>query len=241
MWGVGSRISKGLLEMGCETALDLARCDPSLLRSKWSVVLERTAAELRGVPCMAIDDVPAAKKQIACTRSFGRPVSDFQSLAEALTEFATRAAEKLRKQSSHAGQVLAFIRTSPFREGPRLSRSMVVPLVQPASDTRTIVKAALHALRSIYEPDYAIAKAGVMMLDLQRDDMGQGAFDFDDDDDASPALMKTLDHINDRYGKGSLRMASGQIGRAPRDWAMRQERRTPAYTTEWEAMPVCRA
>jgi DNA polymerase V len=243
VWGVGRQISKGLFDMGCSTALDLARMDAALLRSKWSVVLERTAAELRGIRCIGMDDAPAPKKQIACTRSFGHPVFDYRSLAEALTEFASRAAEKARRQGSHAAQVLAFIRTSPFREGPSLSRSVVVPLRRPASDTPAIVGAALLALRSIYAPGFAIAKAGVMLLDLQPDNLGQGELGWGEPEIArdKDALMIALDGINDRWGKGSVKAASGQVGGAPRQWSMKQERRTPAYTTEWNDMPICRA
>jgi DNA polymerase V len=82
------------------------------------VVLERTVRELQGMPCVQLEDVPAPKKEIAYTRSFGRPVTHLEPQIEAVSEFASRAAEKLRKQSSVVGQVLVFVHTSPFRPGP---------------------------------------------------------------------------------------------------------------------------
>jgi DNA polymerase V len=70
VWGVGPRIGKQLRDTGVLTALDLARMSPSLVRERWSVVLERTVRELQGESCLAIEDAPPPKKQIAHTRSF---------------------------------------------------------------------------------------------------------------------------------------------------------------------------
>ena len=112
VWGVGRKIEAGLRETGVASALDLARADPGLIRRRWSVVLERTVRELQGQSCVDLDDAPADKQQIACTRSFGRRVSDLESLVEAVSAFSSRAAEKLRRQGGEAGQVLVFIRTT---------------------------------------------------------------------------------------------------------------------------------
>jgi len=99
------------------------------------VVLERTVRELQGTPCIDLDHAPQPKQEIACTRSFGHPVTELADLSEAVTEFASRAAVKLRKQGSLASQVLCFIRTSPFRKDPQYSRSTTVPLRRPSADT----------------------------------------------------------------------------------------------------------
>jgi len=46
---------------------------------------------------------------------------------------------------------------------------------------------------------------------------------------------------NDRFGKGALKIGSSRIGESPRGWTAKQERRTPAYTTDWLSLPVARA
>ena len=137
VWGVGRKIGAQLQEAGIKTVLDLKRLDPAMVRHRWSVVLERTVRELQGTACIGFDDEPAPKQEIACTRSFGHSVLELRELQEAVTEFASRASEKLRKQDGHAGQVLVFIRTSPFRvQDKQYSRSMVVPLRRPTADSR---------------------------------------------------------------------------------------------------------
>ena len=152
---------------------------------------------------------------VSCERAFrpdlvGRPVSD---LNEAMTHFASRAAEKLRKQGSTAQQLMCFIRTSPFRPDPQYSRSVCMPLRRPTADTATLVTAALAGLKAIYQPGFNYAKAGVMLMDLQAETVHQGELVFDDGRDIGgrSALMATLDELNQRFGRGTVLMASAGL------------------------------
>lgn len=174
--------------------------------------------ELQGTPCIAFEDAPAPRQQIASTGSFGAPVRELEPLIQAVTEFATRAAEKLRRQQSHAGQVMFFVRTSPFRKrDAQYSRSMVVPLRRPCADTAAIVGAAIQGLRAIYQPGFNLAKAGVMLVDLQPATEGQLELRLEDDEPERDRawLMQALDVINDRWGKGTMRMGSAKARRTP--------------------------
>lgn len=242
VWGVGRRIAAQLHGAGVHDVLALSRLDPALARQRWSVVLERTVRELGGMPCIALEDAPQPKQQIACTRSFGRPVTDLESLLQAVSIFASRAAEKLRQQQSLTGQILVFAHTSAHRPGPRFSRSVVVPLRRPTADTRALVQAATAGMRYLYAPGYLLAKAGVMLLDLHADDVHQGelALEVESLRDRSQ-LLTAMDALNKRYGKGTVYVGAAGPARAPKAWGMRQERRTPRYTTRWDEMPVVRA
>ena len=159
-----------------------------------------------------------------------------------MTEFASRAAVKLRKQSGLANQVMCFIRTSPFRDDPQYSRAITVPLRRPTSDTGFLVGAAVAGLKVIYKPGFNLAKAGVMLLDLQPDSVQQGELPLEADDTAERStLMQALDGLNDRYGRGTVHMASAGLAGDRRAWTMKQERKTPGYTTCWADMPIARA
>ena len=246
VWGVGPRISAQIRDEGVQTVLDLMQLSPSTVRAKWSVVLERTVRELQGQPCIGLDDAPSAKKEIACTRSFGRPVGDLGPLEEAVSEFASRAALKLRKQHSLASEVLVFVRTSPFRQGPQYNRSTVVPLVRPTANTSELTASALRGLRHIYKPGHSIAKAGVMLLDLIPGTEIQTELDFADPGTALPVegsdrLMSAMDLLNERFGRSTVHVASTGLNSRSKQWAMKQERRTPAYTTSWDEVAVVRA
>lgn len=240
IWGVGRRIGAQLAEGGILSALDLANIDPATVRRKWSVVLERTVRELRGTSCISLDDAPSGKKQIAVTRSFGRPVSELGPLLEAVSEFASRAGEKLRKQESVASQVYVFAHTSPFRPPPQFSRGVVVSLRRPTADSKQLVAAACDGVRRIFAPGYQFAKCGVMLLDLAPSTAGQWELDLDGTlgGDKS-ALMGAMDGLNQRFGRRSVFVASAGLERR-QAWAMRQERQTPQYTTRLTDIPVAR-
>jgi len=143
--------------------------------------------------------------------------------------------------------VLVFIRTSPFRQQDKqYSRSTVVPLRRPTDDSRAICQAALLGLTSIYQPGYRYAKAGVMLLELNDASVDQGELALEDDaalmrQAEGPRLMQALDAVNKRYGRGAILLASAGLAGERRVWGMKQERKTPGYTTRWEDMPVVRA
>lgn len=242
VWGVGRRIGAQLKDGGIQTVLHLARMDLGTVRQRWSVVLERTVRELQGQHCVGLEDIAPDKQEIACTRSFGRTVSALGDLSEAVSEFASRAAEKLRRQDGHASQVLTFVRTSPFRADPQYSRSIVVPLRRPTSDTSRIVEAALASLHCIFRPDFLYAKAGVMLLELQPASVHQTELALEPEEERDKGgLMGALDGLNRRYGRGTVLLGSTGLQGDQRRWSMKQERRTPQYTTRWEDMPVVRA
>ncbi len=137
---------------------------------------------------------------------------------------------------------MCFVRTSQFRKQDRqYSRSMIVPLLEPTADTHQLVQAALRGLQAIYRPGYNYAKAGVMLLGLQSNTVQQGMLDLGDRPAHRAGLMSALDSLNDRYGRGSIGLASAGIRKVQRNWVMKQERQTPQYTTKWEDMPVVRA
>ena len=241
VWGIGPRIADQLRVLGVRTVLDAARLDPATVRRRWSVVLERTIRELQGQPCIGLEQAPPAKQQIACTRSFGQPVTELVPMVQAVSEFAARTGEKLRAQGGRAGQVLVFAHTSPFRPGKSYSKSMTLSLRRPSSNTLELVATAGRGMRAIFKPGYHFMKAGVMLLDLVPEGQEQGELPLDEAGEASERLMGAVDAINDRYGQGSIRVASAGVQVKKHEWEMRQQLRTPRYTTRWDELPVARA
>jgi DNA polymerase V len=254
VWGVGRKINAKLNEVGVRSVLDLVRVDAAALRKKFSVVLEKTLRELRGTACMTMDDAPAAKKQILVSRSFGKSVTDIAGIVEAISEFASRAAEKLRQQKSVAGSIGIFFMTSPFRQNDRQhSVNFTVPLIQPSADTRLLVSAAVNAVRWQFRSGFNYAKAGVMLIDLSPAGQQQGELDLISETLHSrvggagrdrTGLMQAIDKLNRRFGRGSVQIGSASLASNDddeRSWSTKQERRSLRYTTRWEEMPVVRA
>lgn len=241
VWGVGPRIAAQLKEHGINTVAELAKLDPATVRSRWSVVLERTVRELQGKRCISLDDQPVPKKEIAYTRSFGGSVTELEDLLAAVTRFASGAAVKLRAQNSKAGQLMVFAHTSPFRPGPKYCRSFMVPLRRPTADTVELVQAAVMGMNAIYRTGINFAKAGVMLVDLQSDAVVQHELDLEAEPEARGQLMATLDQLNDRYGRGTVQIASAGVKGPRKGWEMKQSLLTPQYTTRWADLPIARA
>lgn len=235
VWGVGRLLSKRLNALGITTALDLANASPRAIRDQFSVVLERTVRELNGESCIELEEIPPTKKQIVCSRSFGVKITQFELLREAVCEYATRATEKLRKEQQQAKVLTVFIRTSPFKDNePQYSNSASGELLIPSCDTRDFIELANHLLKRIWKDGFRYAKAGVMLSDFYDPGMFQpGLFDDVSTRSNSQQLMSVLDTIN-QSGAGKIFFA-GQGTK--KDWSMKREHLSPAYTTRWDQLP----
>lgn len=238
VWGVGRRLSKRLNALGITTALDLANASPRAIRDQFSVVLERTVRELNGESCIELEEFPPTKKQIVCSRSFGAKVTQFELLREAVCEYATRATEKLRKEQQQAKVMTVFIRSSPFKDNePQYSNSASGELLIPSCDTRDFIELASHLIKRIWKDGFRYAKAGVMLSDFYDPGMFQpGLFDDVSTRSNSQQLMSVLDTIN-QSGAGKVFFAGQGL---KKDWSMKREHLSPAYTTRWDQLPRVR-
>ena len=237
IWGVGRKLAPKLEALGCRSVLDLKRANPERLRQQFSVVMEKTIRELNGTVWIELEEMAPAKKQIISSRSFGQSVRDYASLAESITSYMSRAAEKLRRQQSFASSVYVHIRTSPFKpDDPFYSNGMTIPLPSPTDDTRQLVNVALWALKQIYRPNYNYAKAGVMLSELvPAQGVQADLFSQAQANPKSSALMSTMDSINQKLGRETIKLASEGFRRP---WKMKQGNKSPAYTTKWTEVPV---
>ncbi len=240
VWGVGRRIGAHLHKAGIKTVKALREAPPLWLRAKFGVVMERTGNELRGLSCLALEEITAPRKQIVSSRSFGQPVHTQSELGESITSYITTAAEKLRRQRSVCEAVQVFIETNPFREqDPQYSNSITIPLPNPSCDTRLLVCAALYGLQKIYRPGFAYKKAGVILIGIGDAMVSQGSlFSEHGAGDKSDRLMEALDRLNLRYGRNTVAIASAGTSRA---WGMRRECMSPCYTTSWSDVPIAQA
>ena len=66
VWGVGRRIAARLHVMGIHTVQELKDAPPRDIRAQFGVVMERTCQELRGLSCLALEEV--APRQVAAQR-----------------------------------------------------------------------------------------------------------------------------------------------------------------------------
>ena len=235
VWGIGRRISKRLTEHGISTVQDLRVAHTGTLRVEFGVVVEKTQRELQGVQCIDLEDVTPAKKQIISSRSFGQAVKDVSVLKDAMSTFVANACAKLRAQNSHAAMIQVFLYTDRFRQDkPQYAPSMSVPLPLPTNDSLVMNRWADQLVGRMFKPEYEYKKAGVMLSEITP--VGQYQTDWlEPAQSTDTKLMDTLDGLNKRFGRGTVKVSTEG---AYRSWQMKQERKSPNYTTQWESLPL---
>ncbi len=229
VWGIGRRLAASLKSKGIITAADFVKMPSSLVRSQYSVTLERTQRELMGHDCQIANPVTIAHKTIMTSRTFGKVLTNRDEIADAIVSFAERTARQLRDEGSVAGSVMTYVRGDHFREDlPFYSNSCQLQLATPTSDTMTIVRQALVAFNNIWRDGFGYRKAGVMALDIQHGGAIQlNVFD-PEDHGKLRRLMTSIDGINNLYGRRSVKLAPGlQRG----EWAPNQNHFQPLSKT----------
>lgn len=232
VWGVGRRISKKLEAMGIKTVLQLADTDIRFIRKHFNVVLERTVRELRGEPCLGLEEFAPVKQEIVCSRSFGGRITEYHEMRQAICSYASRAAEKLRGEHQYCRFISAFVKTSPFAlNEPYYGNSASVKLLTPTQDSRDIITAAMKCLDAIWRDGHRYQKAGVMLGDFYSQGVAQlNLFDDNAPRKNSGKLMEVLDHLNAKNGRGSLYFAGQGIQTT---WQMKRDMLSPRYTTRF--------
>lgn len=226
VWGIGRRQAVKLEKQGVKTAYAFTLLPGSWVRRNMTVVGERTWKELRGISCINMESAPPAKKQICTSRSFGKMLTDIETIAEAIATHASTCAKKLRLQKSYAMSLMVFIRTNNFREDlPQYWKNTVIHLPVPTNDTQEIVHYALTGLKIIFVNGYQYKKAGVIITEITEGTQ-LGLFD-SVDREKHERLMQAIDKINGKYGN-CVKLAIQGTGR---DWKLKQEQLSQHFTT----------
>nr|WP_242049430.1 MULTISPECIES: DUF4113 domain-containing protein [unclassified Leptolyngbya] len=192
--------------------------------------------ELQGYSCIPLETAAAAKQSTAVTRSFGTPVTTLDRLQSALASYASRAAEKLRSQRQVARHMQIFWHTNRHQAHPR-SWSVTIALPVDTHDPRDLIHAIDPAVERLYQAGHLIAKAGIILYELQPEQVSQPDL-FQRPNPRSKALMRAMDTINRRYGARTIYLAACGT-RTP--WALKAERRSPRYTTCWRELWTVRS
>ena len=234
LWGVAHRTARRMAAIGIRTPLDLRQADPRFVRERFSVVTERLVYELRGIPCIALEEVTPDRKSIMVSRSFGRPVMKRIEMDEAVAAYTARAAEKMRRQKLATASLQVFVETNRFRaDDAQHYATQAVQLPVATADTGKLTGAALRGLAAIWRPGLRYKKAGVVFLDLRpAAAVAGGLFDRPDTPNRQ-RLMRALDSLNSRYGRDTVTYAASGRRRA---WKLRSDQLSPRYTTSWDEL-----
>jgi len=250
VWGVGRRTAKVFISRGIRTAWDLYRQDPIAIRHEFSICQERTVRELRGEPCLELEDFAPPKHSIQYSRSFGNLVTDLETLCQPTASFLGAAMARLRKYRLFTGAVWLALYGFSQPEGNSgvrvpYSEGLAIPLDGATDDTLTVQPCVLQGLRKLYRPEIFYQKAGVTLMALSNmPDTGKYRMFQTPEEQAEEDgilekrkdLMETLDSLRQKLGKNAIGFAVEGLPEE-REWKTRSERRSPSYTTDWDEIP----
>ena len=239
IWGVGHQYAEKLRGFGIEDACQLSRMNESWAhKNLGGVVGIRLLKELRGETAMEMEEELVNKKMIATTRMFGSPVTELRDIKEAVATYTSRAAEKLRRQQSAASIITVFVVPKEtiqpgerFRHGPAISSHVVLP--HATCQTNELIKPALQLAEQIYRKGLLYKKAGVLLSGIVPDNSVQGNLFVPASQNNHRMLMNMMDNINFSMRDDTLKFASSGT---TRNWKMRQELRSPRYSTRWDEL-----
>ena len=242
IWGVGHQYAKKLKELWCiYDALQLRNMSEEFAHTHLGgVVGVRLIRELKGIPTKEMEDELVTKKMIATTRMFGSPVGNISDIKEAIATYTSRAAEKLRRQKGAAKMISIFVVAKEqnhmidFKDrytSGTLTTSVMLPVA--TSFTNELIKPAVEMVDKLYTKGVLYKKAGVMLSGIVPDESIQGNLFLSETKNCERKLMDMIDNVNFSQRDDVLKFASSGT---TRDWKMRQELRSPRYTTRWNEL-----
>lgn len=234
IWGIGRQISILLEKNNILTPFDLIKCNDFWIKKFLTIKGYFTVQELRGIPCIQFVDEEPDKKTIISSRSFGQPISTKKELKESIAFHVSSAAFKLRQQNSLCSYVIVHIATNRFKETDLQYSNSVTIKIDDTNYTADLINTAMDGLDSIYKPGYFYKRAGIVLGGITPRKYKNKDLFTEDDFDKKERLNTAIDYLNSLYGKGSIKSAGYGFTRT---WLMKQDFKSPDYTTSWDDLP----
>lgn len=232
VWGVGRRYAKKLAALGVHTAWDLRNVTDAFAKKHLTVVGLRTVKELRGEPCIDLEQVPPAKQNICTSRSFGETLTELTDIEEAMATHMVRCATKLRRQRSCAGVLTVFLLTNRFTE-QHYYYSRTIKLDSPTSNELELLRHAVKALKQMYRPGLQYKKTGVIVSDIVPASQVQLSLLGSHNLERDTRLMHVLDELRERFGDKFVKYGVQGMGTK---WKLQKEHTSSCYTTDVEEL-----
>lgn len=229
VWGIGRRHNVKMQQYGVTTAWQLTCKPESWIRREMTITGVRTWKELHGIACIGHDD-NTGHKSLTTSRSFaGKGIDSLQALEEAVANYASDSAARLRRQKSLCSSVTLYARTDRFNpDAPSHVIQATACLPVPTNDTAEIIGHCLNMLRREYKTGFKYKKAGVTLWNITPDHTPQ-TYLFDQTDRIKQKrIMDAVDRINCNNGKNTI-MLSTQMHTG--DWQVKSEHRSRRFTT----------
>ena len=237
VWGIGRAHQKRLEMYGITNVWALRNASESWIRQEMGVVGVRLVKELKGFPCHDLEPPETDRQNMCVSRAFQKDIENIGDLKEAIATYATKMGEKLHHFNQKTSVITVFLVRNRFKgnftEGGYAYTTKTIELLVPTSDTAKIIAAATQIIEEIHHSGLAYKKAGIMASvltsnkTLQADIFGEA-----ETERKRESLMHTMDGINARMGKNTVRFSTC-ASKSFSNWQIKSAFRSPRYTTIW--------
>lgn len=234
VWGIGSRSALKLSLYGIKTAEDFLKADEKLIEKLLTITGKRVQMEMKGIPCLDLEIESEDRKQVLCSRGFGRPVTNKRELQEAVSTYLSRASERLRQNKLQCGFIHVFLQTREDKKSHSY-HGTGKRLEVPTQELTTLNDYALKLLDTIFNSGSIYVKAGVNLTDLSPLGEKQLSLFGEAQVKEEKPLSNLMDQINARFGRDTVKVASCGTKKA---WILKSEFKSPAYTTRFKEIPT---
>jgi len=243
IWGVGYSKTKFLKKHGITTAYSLKNYD--LLKAKKFLTVNgyRTVQELNGIA--AIDKIKEKARQvISVSRSFKAPVYEIKDIITALSEYTQEAVARMRDEKLSCKYISVYLMTNSYAKGDQYFNTLSAELPHLSAYLPEIQRTANELAKKIYRPNYKFRKVMIALTGLDYDNSRQ--YDLFDKSrkikEFNEPLMQAFDTINNKYGRGTLKLGCGLTGNKPQEegqdpWKLKRDYLSPRYTTNINEIP----
>jgi len=244
IWGIGPSKAAFLKRQGINTALALKNYPLDKAKKHMTITGYRTVEELNGK--QVIDRIEDAPHQVvSVSRSFQTAVYELNDIITALSEYTQEAVKRIRAENLSCRYITVYLMTNAYAGGDQYFNQMSAEVSSPSAYLPEITAVANELLKRIYRPNYKYRKVMIALTGLTNDTHPQLDL-FDNHRNIvklNEPLMKTFDKINDRYGRGTIKLACGLTGKKPADnetdpWLLKRDYLSPRYTTNIEEIPL---
>ena len=237
-WGIGPRLTRRLNGLGIWTMKDLRDSDAVMLRNRFSIVMMRTILELRGIPCIPMEEEHEIKDQLIFSRSFSTPITDTHGMEQVLGIYAQQASARLHKHQRQAKVLSAWAMTSYYNTKDNHQPAVTIALPGPTADPLLLTRAAKELLPRIIN-GIKYARAGIVVTDI-RPTGAQETFEPFVNPHEAKEIGPLIQKIKQRHGVNAVGLGLAGMKAGP-EWTMRRDMMSPRYTTHWDELLIVKA
>ena len=237
LWGVGHAYEGMLRSNGINNALQLRDAPSHWVRSRMTVVGARIQSELRGLSCLALEEIPPPQKMIGTAQGFGMLIETIEELLEAAANYANKEAAKLRKQKQCVKELVVWVQTNSFGRDPQYGNKAEIVFPVATNDPSLIIKKVVNAVEMLYKKGYKYKRIGLNAIKTEMEDCVQEHLFVKAEDTKRQKLMRVVDQLNEVSGAGTIRTASVVIDAR---WMARFSKQSAHYTTKSSDIPIAR-